>query len=403
MRSLMNALVMLLVAGTTTSAVAGELVIVRDGQPQATVVVRSEAPQVGPEHIAAEELVDFVAQMSGARLPVVTDIDSAEGTKIILKLKPGTAHPRYDGYWLHTNGSDIIIQATEPKGCLFGVYGLLRELGCRWYSHPEIATVIPKRPTLSVPGDLDVRREPAFESRHSIYPATAVQAGRTGYNYCRAHDQQHIDAAHQRGMHARLFGHWWPKLVTRKYDSEEGWQDMDFAGHEDWLPMNEDGERIANELTLCLSNPEALDWFADNAAGFVAAHPDVDLFSLWPADSGGIPICQCEACQARDWTRTDWYVMVHNEIKKRLDQHGWEGRFGWIAYLGTRDKPEHVALYNHGKAMDFLYAPCIRKGGHYGSFTSETAINSAYRSRLNGWLDYLAQQDYQGTYTLLSR
>ncbi len=385
----------------SSGSVAADVVLVGEGEARAAVVVRADAPDPGPEWTAARELIHFVEQMSGVQLPIVTSERSTTGARIVLKLKPDAPHPHYDGYWLHIQDADVIIQATEPRGCLYGVYGLLRELGCRWYDSTQIATIIPTRRTLSVPDDLDVRREPDFKHRYPI-AGTPAQTARMGYNFnsnpWKGGGEQ-LAEAEARDLRQWGWGHLWPKLVTQQYRADGEHTAMDFAGHEDWLPMDEAGQRVANGHTLCFSNPEALAWFAENVTNYVVADGK-DLVSIWAADKFDNPFCRCEQCQSRNWNPGDWNILVTNEARKRLDERGWEGRLGWIAYFDTREAPIEVALYNHGEKMDFLYAPCGRHGGHFGPFTSDSWANVVYRDRLNGWLEYLDAQDYRGTKTV---
>jgi len=176
---------------------------------------------------------------------------------------------------------------------------------------------------------------------------------------------------------------------------------MDYADRQQWLPMNKDGERAANGETLCFSNRAALDWFVDNAANWVLTNcRHEDYVSIWSADTWTVALCRCDECQQSDWNATDWYLMIHNEIKKLLVQRGWRHRFGWIAYHGSRQRPLQVQLYNHGEGMDLLYAPRRRGGTREGPFTNDSAASREYRALLAAWLEYLRRNDYRGTKTV---
>jgi hypothetical protein len=64
---------------------AAEMVIVQDGQPQATIVVAKEAAEPVQRKIrtAAEELQTYVEKISGVKLPIVDD-DQGPAGKLIL-------------------------------------------------------------------------------------------------------------------------------------------------------------------------------------------------------------------------------------------------------------------------------------------------------------------------------
>ncbi|MGD8237536.1 MAG: alpha-glucuronidase family glycosyl hydrolase, partial [Armatimonadota bacterium] len=120
---------------------AADVELVAHGRPTATIVLRAQAPADGPERTAAGELQHFVETMSGAQLPVASAGGPVEGVRIALQLVPGAPHPRHDGYWLHVQDGHVLIEATQPRGLLFGAYGLLRQLGCRWYGPTDIGVV----------------------------------------------------------------------------------------------------------------------------------------------------------------------------------------------------------------------------------------------------------------------
>jgi hypothetical protein len=68
------------------SATAGEMVVVQDGQPRATIVVAKEAADGAKQKIqtAADELQAYVQKISGAKLPIVDDAQSVKGPVILV-------------------------------------------------------------------------------------------------------------------------------------------------------------------------------------------------------------------------------------------------------------------------------------------------------------------------------
>ena len=172
--------------------------LVRDGEPTSVIVIPSK--WLLWQKLAAEELQYHLEKMSGARVPILTEDKLREGTEQTLiligqskrlsalgietaELKPETLIVRVVGKVLVLAGED---GTQEPRlreplrkdiplhsliygirnGSLFAVYELLQEhFGCRWVFPGEIGAVIPKWGTVTVPGDLDIRRTPKLAQR----------------------------------------------------------------------------------------------------------------------------------------------------------------------------------------------------------------------------------------------
>lgn len=68
------------------SSTAGEMVVVQDGQPRATIVVAKDAaePAKGKLQTAAAELPAYVEKTSGAKLPIVDDAQDLKGPVILV-------------------------------------------------------------------------------------------------------------------------------------------------------------------------------------------------------------------------------------------------------------------------------------------------------------------------------
>ncbi|MBS7633980.1 DUF4838 domain-containing protein [Candidatus Bathyarchaeota archaeon] len=126
--------------------------------------------------------------------------------------------------------------------------------------------------------------------------------------------------------------------------------------------------------SLCFSNPQAFDWFVENAVNWIMTEcHDADYVNIWSADTMQIALCQCNRCVTRFSTgdyqhATDWYLHVQNEVRRRLNERNWRGVLGWIAYHGSEEPPVYVNLLDEGGSMDFLYAPRPRGGGQCGPF-----------------------------------
>ena len=202
--------------------------------------------------------------MSGAKLPVVTTASEASAPRIVLRVRDGAA--RLDGFRIRATDDEIVIEAASPRGCIYGAYALLEELGCRFYGVEPLGIIVPKRADISVAAGLDCLREPSYENR---FPSTGSPEDqiRWGLNFTRS------AKAHERLNLSRWsWGHIWPRLLENRFFADgSSPRRMNYDEHEDWLPADEKGKRRYNRETLCFSNPEALEWFTDNAANWVWA------------------------------------------------------------------------------------------------------------------------------------
>jgi hypothetical protein len=396
-----------------------QIVLVSEGEGRAIIV----APREGPLAYAASQLQFYIQQMSGAKLTILAkeendkdkvEDEDKEKTHIVFRVRKGAAN--HDGYAIRIEDRQLVVEASEPRGCIYGAYALLEVLGCRFYGPGPLGIIIPRHKTLALPADLKILREPAFANciPSGGSPEEQVQWGFNFIAVARTPEQEEM--AKKLGVKQFRLGHIWPNLISMQYFADGRHPEkMDYGGREDWLPADEFGVRRYNPASyrpwdggqsLCFSNREAFNWFTDNAVNWVLTEcRNADYVSLWPADTRELALCRCPRCRAQYSTSgytypTDWYLHVHNEIRRKLNGRGWKGIFGWIAYHGSEAPPVYVKLYEGGRKMDFLYAPRPRGGGQHGPFTNEHPINIRYRQNLDGWIRYLEAQGYEGTKTV---
>ncbi len=364
---------------------AGAVELIRDGKPKASIV----APSGGPPSYAAEVLQSYLEKMSGAKLPIVPENQTVKGTKVVLRVREKAA--KLDGFRIKANKDTVVVEASIPRGCVYGVYALLEEIGCRFYGPEPLGVVIPKKRTVSVRDGLDVVKEPAFENRLPSYGGPEISAC-WGFNFTGySKDPKQKETVKRIGLKTWLWGHIWPEIVERQFFPDgRPPEKMDYTDKQDWFPADEKGIRRYNGETLCFSNPDAFKWFVENAANWVLYNcPDADYVSMWSADTATLALCQCEKCKAKGWSPTDWYLYLHNEIWRSLKDRGFKGVFGWIAYHGSEEPPQKVKLLNSGRDMDLLYAPRPRGASMNGPITNEHSVNVAYRENIRSWRRYL--------------
>lgn len=185
MKVIVAAFVALLLASMTTDCVAGAappgrvrakqpLVLARGGRTDYVVVQADQATQ--PERFAARELTSFLARVTGADFPVVSESALRPGsrgiylgwTKCAGRQGIDPAALGEEEWIIRTAGQDLLLTGGRPRGTLYAVYEFLeRPIGCHWLDRET--EVVPSRPTLTVDA-LDVRAKPWFWTRHVSSP-----------------------------------------------------------------------------------------------------------------------------------------------------------------------------------------------------------------------------------------
>lgn len=147
---------------------AAPLILVKDGKPQATIVVPDDSLECVT--YAAAELQKHVEMVSGAELPILHESEHKQGPAIHLGACKATTAAGIDASQLSVNA--FIIRLTEvglfmigddspghvPSsqlqthvGTLFAVYEFLeKELGIRWLWPGDLGTFVPPRKTIVV-------------------------------------------------------------------------------------------------------------------------------------------------------------------------------------------------------------------------------------------------------------
>ena len=141
----------------------------------ASIVLQKNAHQTA--QLAAAELARYLYFLTGKNSPIAERLPNS-GATVILSSKIaqslGVAIDRKkigeQGYLLKTirknNRLFVIIAATKPVGILYGVYGLLEELGMGFYAGGDTFPALPSRAQISA--DIEQYRNPAFAVRGNM-------------------------------------------------------------------------------------------------------------------------------------------------------------------------------------------------------------------------------------------
>lgn len=154
------------------SSGAATVTLSQGSSAQAVIVLAADAEL--PETHAAEELADFLGQITGGTFPILHAADTNQAN---LFVGPGAAllgDPAFttaglggDGTVIRTVSNGVILAGGRPRGTLYAVYSFLEDhVGCRWWSESD--STIPSTPSLVIP-DLNVTYVPPFDYRQVSY------------------------------------------------------------------------------------------------------------------------------------------------------------------------------------------------------------------------------------------
>ena len=261
-------------------AFAAPVTLVSGGQSTYSICVGQ--PASASERRGAEEFQRFIFEMSGVRLPLVTE-EQARGDLVLIGQGRRTGALGNFGpeeFLLKTSGRNLIIAGGRQRGTLYGVYTLLEKLGCRWFARD--VSRIPRMATVVVPS-LDERHKPAFEYREPFFTEAFDKdwAARNKTNG----DHSQLDESTGGKVQYYPFVHsFYAMIPPEKY----------FKDHPEYFSLI-DGKRRVERGQLCLTNPEVLRLGIEAVERWIREHPEATILSVSQNDWEGW--CECENCR----------------------------------------------------------------------------------------------------------
>mgnify|MGYP000846979097 CR=1 FL=1 len=266
---------------------AAAVELVKGGQPVAAIVVngpletpkakaKAKAPAAGGDVAAARLLADWLQKMSGAAVPVQTQLPVRGPVVFVgeaavqagLKLDDIDS-PTKEGVRIVVEENRVLIAGQSPAATMKAVCRFLEHLGCRYFMDTPLGEVYPRGPDVAV-APVTITEKPRLLYRN---PKGPTWMG----GYWKAWN----GAGGEDFAHAHSWGRYIPKGL--------------FADHPEYFAMGADGKRKDGDW-LCTSNPGARDVFARGVAAVIAG--GVKNPSISPPDGRGY--CQCPACKAQD-------------------------------------------------------------------------------------------------------
>ncbi len=324
-------------AGGDEPAPAGGLLIAADGRSEFRIVV-ADGASAGTRR-GAHELQRFLAEITGATLPIVSDTQAVGPHEIIVGNNAHVAQSGLsiaadrlgpEGYVLKSNDKHLVIAGGEPRGSMYGVYGLLQEhLGCRWFT-PTVSR-IPKQARLELPA-LDETRGPALEYRDTFeYECFDPDwSCRNRMNGSWKLTKEHGGSVKFGGG---LFGHSaYTLLPPEKY----------FAEHPEYYSLV-NGQRLQNWGQLCFTNEEVIKLVGDEVLRRIRSDEDGFAYSISQMDC--FNYCQCPKCQElakqEDSQMAPLLTLVNN-VADRVAKEFPDRVVETLAYQWSRKPPKSL-------------------------------------------------------------
>jgi len=359
-----------LIAGCGQAVKDNTIAIARNGAAKAVIVVAADAGE--PERHAADELSDFLQQITGAKFEI--QHPPAEGKSRLLvgagaaKLAQAdfsTDGLGADGIIIRNVGDDLILAGGHPRGTLYAVYTFLEDnLGCRWWSS-KVSTIL-KKPTIEV-GKLDVRYVPPLEYREP-YWFDAFDADWAVRN--KANGQRPPLDAKRGGKHIyEGFVHTFNRLIP---------PDKYFKDHPEWFSEIE-GKRSSSRTQLCLTNEQMYQELLKNLKTQLRNNPAATIASV--SQNDWRKNCQCSECagiEKEEGSPAGLMLRFVNRVAEDIEDEFPNVAISTLAYQYTR-KPPKITKPRHNVIARLCSIEC--------SFSKPLSDerNKKFRDDIVGW------------------
>lgn len=290
------------------------------------------------EKYAASELQYWLKDISGITFPIVNDVHSTKGKRIIIgyilsimkSFRLQRPEDQDQGFVYGNNGDDIFIVGGRNIGTLYGVYSFLEnEFLCRWYT--KDVSVIPKRSKWTF-SELYDKETPVFEYR-SVYYYDALDADWSlrNKNNGKLQTKESLYGSFSTTYYAIWGSHTFNTLVP---------PDKYFKTHPDFFSLQE-GKRMKGQL--CLSNPGVLKLCIENLREIIKVKPYYHVFSVTQNDMSNP--CQCKKCKdlvKKYGGESGLMIWFINQLAEHLESEFPDKLFGTFAYRYTRKAPTNI-------------------------------------------------------------
>ncbi len=304
--TLLTSLLILVTTFTSQSEIKGQRNSqnggnIRLGKNVVTAV--ATAPQASErEQLAANEIIDYLFQITGRRLPLINITNSIipDGVIVVgqLAILSGLISQdeinsvACDGFVIKINHKNGAICGWRDLGTVYGAYELLGRLGIRYYS-PD-CEFIPHKNELVIP-ELTCSVKPRYDMRaifkldvyfHGLRPS--VKLGYTPYDDM-GYSGDLGTPGERNWVHSASF-----LVPYNKYGKE----------HPEFFALQQNGQRYKPEVGppghLCLSNENMRKVSSERLLLLIEKQKKRSFFVVTQGDGRSEWWCQCNSCKALD-------------------------------------------------------------------------------------------------------
>ena len=384
-------------------AFAKDFNLVKDGAATSVIVLADNAGPV--EKHAASELSAFLEKITGAKVKTALSpskrkynifIGTLESKKLPLtsEMKSNADKLSEDGYMLAADGGGLHIVGQNPRGALYGVYGLLRKYGgVRWFFPGPDGEYCPKNPNFLVNYGVTISN-PSFSQRTFNLVCANVDSKITDT----------WDWMVRNGMQIKtnkaLRKISWPEEREKRGGEYIGGKevfsylisDKLFEEHPEYFALI-DGKRVKQNIPgmgcrnqPCTSNPKVVEIMTEKLLEWGEIPPRGGSFLI--GNNDGLGWCQCENCvkldppdeREKNFVSTRYWTLLNAMAEKALVKNPDLKLQGW-GYQNFQEPPVGIVPDKRFSVEVCLHQRCYR----HSMDDENCQSNKRFRDMLVNW------------------
>lgn len=323
-----------------------------------------------------------------------------DGIEIGIMPDSASDHPFDDEIAVEVTAGQGTLLGSNARSALYAVYAFLEHAGCRFIRPGADGEYLPRTKVSALNGSFRKRAQSRhrcvciegansleqilelidflpkigmngyfmqFDNGYVFFERWYNRYGDTAFNEELAEQMtSRVEAAvAKRGLIYHKVGHGWTakalggqshgwQSTARSMDSAHQPLAAEIGGARDWF------RGVPDNTNLCYSNPDAREAYVRSVVDYAAAHPNIDVLHVWMVDECNNH-CECDECKKA--LPSDYYVMMLNEIDRRLTARGSAMKIAFVVYLESMYASLHER-FGHDDRFLLLFCPITRDYRH---------------------------------------